>query len=68
MLKEPLLPISLVSLTINYLYEMQSFEGDELQHLSSLESLHFRNCQQLESLPENCLPSFLAEITSILEL
>ncbi|MCH82098.1 CC-NBS-LRR resistance protein, partial [Trifolium medium] len=39
-----------------------SFEGDGLQHLSSIEKLHFRNCQQLESLQENCLPSSLKSL------
>jgi hypothetical protein len=62
LLMEPLLPISLVSLTISYLHEMKSFEGNGLQHLSSLENLHFRKCQQLESFPENCLPSSLKSL------
>ncbi|CAL5201674.1 unnamed protein product [Lathyrus oleraceus] len=62
LLKEPLLPISVVSLTIRYLYKMTSFQGNGLQHLSSLENLHFRNCQQLESFPENYLPSSLKSL------
>ncbi|XP_058788352.1 putative disease resistance RPP13-like protein 1 [Vicia villosa] len=56
LLKKSLLPTSIVSLTITYLYEMKSFEGNGLQHFSSLENLHFRNCQQLVSISENCLP------------
>ena len=62
LVKEPLLPISLVSLSIGDLYNMKSFDGNGLPHLSSLENLHFRNCQQLESLPENCLPSLLKSL------
>jgi len=58
-LKEKLLPISLVSLTITNLSEMKSFKGNVFQHLSSLESLHFLHCPGLESLPEDTLPSSL---------
>ncbi|MCH85234.1 NBS-LRR type disease resistance protein, partial [Trifolium medium] len=59
LLKEKLLPISLVSLTITNLSEMKSLKGNVFQHLSSLESLHFLHCPGLESLPENTLPSSL---------
>jgi hypothetical protein len=62
LVKELLLPISLVSLNIGDLYNTKTFDGNGLQHLSSLENLHFRNCQQLESLPENCLPSSLKSL------
>ncbi|CAL5201535.1 unnamed protein product [Lathyrus oleraceus] len=62
LLKKSLLPKSIVSLFITYLYEMKSFEGNGLQRLSSLENLHFRNCQQLESFPENCLPLSLKSL------
>jgi hypothetical protein len=59
LLKEKLLPISLVSLTITNLTETKSFKGNVFQHLSSLESLHFLHCSGLESLPEDTLPSSL---------
>ncbi|AES88176.1 putative P-loop containing nucleoside triphosphate hydrolase, leucine-rich repeat domain, L [Medicago truncatula] len=62
LMKESLLPISLVSLTICHLYNLNSFDGNGLRHLSSLESLDFLNCQQLESLPQNCLPSSLKSL------
>jgi len=59
LMKESLLPVSLVSLCISDLYEMKSFDGNGLRQISSLENLEFLNCLQLESLPENCLPSSL---------
>ncbi|KEH33329.1 NB-ARC domain disease resistance protein, putative [Medicago truncatula] len=63
LMKDLLLPISLVDLSIIDLYEMKSFDGNGLRHLSSLEYLYFWNCQQLESLPENCLPSSLKSLS-----
>jgi len=62
LLNEPLLPISLVDLTIVYLHEMKSFNGNGLQHLSSLENLVILNCDELQSIPENCLPSSLKSL------
>jgi hypothetical protein len=62
LLKESLLPISLVSLIISHLYKMKSFDGNGLRRLSSLEKLDFLNCQQLESFPGNCLPSSLKSL------
>ncbi|RHN66345.1 putative leucine-rich repeat domain, L domain-containing protein [Medicago truncatula] len=59
LMKESLLPISLVTLTIRDLSEMKSFDGKGLRHLSSLQRLRFWDCEQLETLPENCLPSSL---------
>ncbi|XP_045790417.1 putative disease resistance RPP13-like protein 1 [Trifolium pratense] len=59
LLKEKLLPISLVSLTITNLTEMKSLKENAFQHLSSLESLHFLHCPGLESLPEDTLLSSL---------
>jgi len=62
LLKEKLLPMSLVSLTICYLSEMKSFEGNGLQNLSSLRKLEFRVCSELESLPKDTLPSALKSL------
>ncbi|AES69515.2 LRR and NB-ARC domain disease resistance protein [Medicago truncatula] len=62
LMKESLLPISLVSLNIRDLSEMKSFDGNGLRHLSSLQYLDFSFCPQLESLPENCLPSSLKSL------
>ena len=62
LMKELLLPISLVDLSIIDLHEMKSFDGNGLRHLSSLEYLLFWDCRQLESLPENCLPSSLKSL------
>ncbi|RHN66305.1 putative P-loop containing nucleoside triphosphate hydrolase, leucine-rich repeat domain, L [Medicago truncatula] len=62
LMKESLLPISLVHLRICDLSEMKSFDGNGLRHLSSLQSLCFLFCQQLETLPENCLPSSLKSL------
>jgi hypothetical protein len=59
LLKEQLLPISLVFLSICNLSEMKCLGGNGLRHLSSLETLDFNNCQQLESLSEVMLPSSL---------
>ncbi|XP_058759346.1 putative disease resistance RPP13-like protein 1 [Vicia villosa] len=54
-----ILPISLVSLTVE---GNVSFEVNGFRHLSSLENLHFHQCQHLKSLPENCLPSSLKSL------
>jgi len=62
LMKESLLPISLVLLYIRYLNEMKSFDGNGLRHLSSLQDLCFGDCRQLESLPENCFPSSLKSL------
>lgn len=58
-MKEELLPISLVSLTITNLYKRKSLERNILQHLSNLEKLEFKYCQRLDSLPEDTFPSSL---------
>ncbi|MCI08953.1 LRR and NB-ARC domain disease resistance protein [Trifolium medium] len=58
-LKEQKMPISLVFLTIQYLSETKSLEGNRLRHLSSLEYLFFSECSELVSLPEKSLPSSL---------
>ena len=59
LLKEQLLPISLVYLSIRNLSEVKCLGGNGLRHLSSLETLYFYNCQRLESFPEHSLPSSL---------
>ncbi|XP_058765130.1 putative disease resistance RPP13-like protein 1 isoform X2 [Vicia villosa] len=59
LLKEPLLPISLVYLSIKNLSEMKSLEGNGLRRLSSLETLYFDGCPGLVSLPEKTFPSSL---------
>ncbi|KAK2386252.1 putative disease resistance RPP13 protein [Trifolium repens] len=61
LMKESLLPISLVDLDINN-NKMKAFDVSGLRHLSSLEYLQFNNCEQLESMPENCLPSSLKQL------
>ncbi|GAU12627.1 hypothetical protein TSUD_121180 [Trifolium subterraneum] len=63
MMKESLLPISLVYLVISYQCKMKALDVSGLRHLSSLERLHFDYCEELESLPENCLlPSSLKSL------
>ncbi|GAU38262.1 hypothetical protein TSUD_119420 [Trifolium subterraneum] len=64
LLKEQLLPISLVSLII-YLPKRKSLPGNGLQHLSSLESLRIKCCSRLKSLPEDMLPSSLKSLVIV---
>ncbi|XP_073224737.1 uncharacterized protein [Cicer arietinum] len=59
LLKERLLPISLMFLNIYNLSEMKSFEGKGLRHLSSLETLCLYDFLRLEYLSEDTLPSSL---------
>ncbi|CAL5201654.1 unnamed protein product [Lathyrus oleraceus] len=59
LLKEPLLPISLVSVQFKSFFEMKSLEANGLRHLSSLERLYFINCPGLVSLSEKAFPSSL---------
>ncbi|KAK2386229.1 putative disease resistance RPP13 protein [Trifolium repens] len=64
LMKESLLPISLVHLDL-YIKnnKMKAFDVSGLRHLSSLEYHRFYKCEQLESLPENCLlPSSLKQL------
>jgi hypothetical protein len=63
LLKGQKLPISLVSLTIRNLSETKSLEGCGLQHLSSLKELIFLSCSELQSFPENTLPSSLKSLS-----
>ncbi|XP_020240570.1 LOW QUALITY PROTEIN: putative disease resistance RPP13-like protein 1 [Cajanus cajan] len=59
----PLLPTSLVSLCIYNLCDVKCLDGKWLQHLTSLENLEISNAYQLESLPEEGLPSSLSVFT-----
>ncbi|KAI5410597.1 hypothetical protein KIW84_055929 [Lathyrus oleraceus] len=63
LLKESLLPISLVTLEISNVSEMKSLEGNGLRHLSSLEIILFNNCPGLVSLPEKTFPSSLKSLS-----
>ena len=62
LLKEKLLPISLVSLTISNLSETKSLEGNGLQHISFMKSITFKCCSRLESFAEHTFPSFLKSL------
>ncbi|XP_028806826.1 putative disease resistance RPP13-like protein 1 [Neltuma alba] len=57
--KNQLLPTSLVTIGIGGVSNLKLLEGKGLQHLTSLEELYFWNCKNLESLPEDSLPSSL---------
>ncbi|XP_058721465.1 putative disease resistance RPP13-like protein 1 [Vicia villosa] len=59
LLKESLLPISLVNLEITNLSEMKFLEGNGLRHLSSLEGLYLYHCSELVSVSEKIFPSSL---------
>ncbi|KAK2440222.1 hypothetical protein QL285_011657 [Trifolium repens] len=61
-LKELKMPISLVSLTIQYVSETKSLEGNGLGHLSSLKELCVSEFLELVSLPEKSLPSSLKSL------
>lgn len=61
-MREKLLPISLMSLTISNLSEMKSLEGNGLQHISFMKSITFNCCSRLESFAEHTLPSFLKSL------
>jgi hypothetical protein len=62
LLKVPLLPISLVRLSISELSATKSLEGNGLRHLSSLENLTFSMCSELESLSKDMFPSTLKSL------
>ncbi|KAL2322531.1 hypothetical protein Fmac_026910 [Flemingia macrophylla] len=60
LLKERLLPTSLVFLGIYHFDGLKFLVGNGLQHLTSLHQLHIDHCPSLVSLPEDQLPSSLA--------
>ncbi|XP_027341560.1 putative disease resistance protein At3g14460 isoform X2 [Abrus precatorius] len=60
LLKERLLPTSLVFLGLYHFGSLRFLEGNGLQHLTSLHQLHIDHCPNLVSLPEKQLPSSLA--------
>ncbi|MED6217416.1 hypothetical protein PIB30_017476 [Stylosanthes scabra] len=62
---EVLLPNSLEALTTHSASEIQHMHGKWLQHLTSLKRLHFMNCHNLKSLPEEGLPSSISYLTMI---
>ncbi|XP_028787830.1 putative disease resistance protein At3g14460 [Neltuma alba] len=59
LLKNQLLPTSLVCIDIECVSNLKLLEGKGLQHLTSLEELSIYGCENLESLPEDALPSSL---------
>ncbi|KAI9086858.1 hypothetical protein K1719_031181 [Acacia pycnantha] len=59
LLKNQLLPTSLVFIRIYNMSNLKLLEGKGLQHLTSLEELRIWSCPNLESLPEDALPSSL---------
>ncbi|PNX78650.1 LRR and NB-ARC domain disease resistance protein [Trifolium pratense] len=62
LLKEPLLPISLVNLSISKLSTTKSLKGNGLRHLLSLENLTFSKCSELESCSKDVFPSTLKSL------
>ncbi|KAI9077513.1 hypothetical protein K1719_040535 [Acacia pycnantha] len=58
-LNNQLLPTSLVCIIINDTSKLKLLEGKGLQHLTSLQELSIWKCPNLESLPEDALPSSL---------
>ncbi|KAJ1384121.1 Virus X resistance protein-like, coiled-coil domain [Sesbania bispinosa] len=60
LLKERLLPTSLVFIGLYNFGGLKLLEGKGLQHLTSLKQLHIKECPSLVSLPEDQLPSSLA--------
>ncbi|TKY46669.1 putative disease resistance RPP13 protein 1 [Spatholobus suberectus] len=57
LLKEQLLPTSLKFLGLQSFNGLKLLEGKGFQHLTYLQELQIFNCQSLESLPEDQLPS-----------
>jgi hypothetical protein len=58
-----LLPISLVTLSIGDVEDIECLDGLSLHHLTSLENLEFSFCDNLKSLPKKGFPSSLKKLT-----
>ncbi|KAL6289056.1 hypothetical protein ACE6H2_006566 [Prunus campanulata] len=63
LLKEQLLPTTLRSLYISSLSTLKSLDGKGLEHLTSLQNLHIRQCDSLQCLPEEGLPPSLQRLS-----
>jgi hypothetical protein len=57
-----LLPISLVTLSIGDVEDIECLDGLWLHHLTSLENLVFSSCNNLKSLPKKGFPSSLKNL------
>ncbi|KAJ1399775.1 P-loop containing nucleoside triphosphate hydrolase [Sesbania bispinosa] len=58
----PVLPASIVSLSISSLDDIECLDGKWLHHLTSLQTLQISHCRNLKSLPEEGLPSSLSAL------